>query len=276
MYKSESASKYQYKDRSMGTSYKKSITCCHCGKMGHVSRDCRTRLANEKVTPPLQTPVASATPSPQTTYKPEKRQVVCFVCHQQGHKSPQCPKKIAAVKRIQIPITKVVSLKMNEVFGRVEGHFLPITCDSGADITVVPEECVGPEQLTGESCTVTTFNRTKTVGKECIVTVQVGDREFPRMAVTQPWEEIFWTACLSFDLSNREETRFLGDQIDKKKDLEEEEVSYLPPRMECGTFHPAVVVSEGTLVGVGDNAPPVVTLESDPQSEEEKTEVVHT
>jgi len=65
--------------------------------------------------------------------KPERKPIVCFVCHQQGHKSPQCLKRETTVKHFQIPINQVVTLKQNEVFGKIKGHVLPITCNSCAD-----------------------------------------------------------------------------------------------------------------------------------------------
>ena len=83
-----------------------------------------------------------------------------------------------------------VPLKHNEVFGSRAGHRLPITCHSGADITVVPEECVDSDHFTGETCAVAAFNKIKTVGKLCDIQVQVGDHVFKRRAVTQPGEAI--------------------------------------------------------------------------------------
>ena len=83
-----------------------------------------------------------------------------------------------------MPMNKVVSLKANEVFGAVEGHFMPTTCDSRAEISVIPEECVGADQLTGETCTVASFRKDNSTGKECVVKIQVGDREFSRKSVT--------------------------------------------------------------------------------------------
>ena len=68
---------------------KKVITCFFCGKQGHVSGECRTRIASEgshKV-PPSTAPVAAAVPS-----QADRKPVVCILCHQVGHKSPQCPK----------------------------------------------------------------------------------------------------------------------------------------------------------------------------------------
>ena len=166
-------------------------------------------------------------------------------------------------------MNRVVALKPNEVFGTVQDHFIPITCDSVAEITVVPEECVGADQLTGNSCTVASFRKQNSTGKDCVVQIQVGDRVFSRKVVMQPGEDIAWTACLSVEFSDRAEINYIMDQNDKKRGLEETDTSYMPPRMEDGTLQPAVVVSEGTLVGEEVNTP-IVTLAPDPQCEEGK------
>ena len=112
----------------------------------------------------------------------------------------------------------MVPFKLNEVLGRVEGHALPIRCDSGSEITVVPEGCIAEDQFTGETCTVSTFNNSKAIGKQCNVKIHIGDRVFTRMAVTQPGEDISWTACLSLDISNDEGTEFIIGQLKRKKD----------------------------------------------------------
>ena len=100
--------------------------------------------------------------------------------------------------------------------------------------------------------------------------MQVGGRGFSRTAVTQSREDIFWMACLSMDFSNEEETKYLMEQVNR---MEEEETSYMPPRMERGTFHPAVVVSDGKVVGVVEDTSPSSTLEPDSHNEEGKPEV---
>ena len=56
--------------------------------------------------------------------------------------------------------------KEKEGMGMVEVHVLPITLDTGAEITVVPEECEGKSEFMGETFTVTTFNNAKAVGKK--------------------------------------------------------------------------------------------------------------
>ena len=60
-----------------------------------------------------------------------------------GHKSPQCPiRQHGTVKKIEIPVNRVKALADNEVMGQMSGILLPITLDSGAQVTVVPEEII--------------------------------------------------------------------------------------------------------------------------------------
>ena len=95
---------------------KRSFSCYHCNKPGHINKDCRSRLAANR--PPLtqnttKTPVKVETHAPtlQVTVpggsRPAKWEVTCFSCHQKDHKSPQCPQK-QQVKRVQIPAKDVV------------------------------------------------------------------------------------------------------------------------------------------------------------------------
>ena len=122
--------------------------------------------------------------------KTEKRQVNCSTCHQKWHKSPQCPQKVSQVRIVQIPSNKVVALKDNELFGSVEEHSMPVTCDSGADIMVVPEKCVHEDQFTGGTCEVDSFNKAGSTGKKCSVTVTIAGRDVHRQAVMQPGRDL--------------------------------------------------------------------------------------
>ena len=150
------------------TFVKESVSCFYCGKLGHISKECRSRIAKEKSQPLHSQPVIKQeTPEPMTgsNIKHARKGITCFSCHQKGHKSPQWLQKQTHIKRIQIPSNIVIPLRDNELFGSVGVHRLPITCDSGADISVVHEECVSPEQLTGETCEIDSFNRKRTSGK---------------------------------------------------------------------------------------------------------------
>ena len=247
---------------------RKPLSCFFCGKLDHISKEYRSRLANEKpaILPPvvkteLHQPSVSSTPS-----KYVKREVTCFSCHQKGYKSPQCPLRQTQVKKMQIPADKVRLLGGNDLFGSVGPHRLPITCDSGADISVVPEECVAPDQFTGQVCEIDFLNRTRSSGKLCDVIITVNGRQFRRKAVTQTGKDLAWTACLSIPLKDRSKWDFVLDQIEHKQHQDEEETLYLPPVMKDGILISGILVSEGTLVetkhaqesNVSSNHTPVV------------------
>ena len=120
-------------------------TCSRKTGWGTTTTDTQTVVKTEQ-----QHPSVNNTPTRQV-----KREITCFTCQQKGHKSPQCPQRQNQVKRIHIPSDKVIPLKKNELFGFVGAHRMPVTCDLGADISVVPEECVEPHQFTGRHVTLT-------------------------------------------------------------------------------------------------------------------------
>ena len=169
---------------------KKSGECYFCGKPGHFAQDCRTTLFKERQSVQensLEGQVArrelgSEKPVP----KRDLSEVTCYTCRQKGHMSPNCPKRANKVKRVKVSEDQIVSLRRNEVFGSVGPHRMPVTCDTGAEITVVPAECVEPHQKTGEKCVLRSFNDAKITGECCTVDITVGDSIFRKKAVTQP------------------------------------------------------------------------------------------
>ena len=120
------------------------------------------------------------------------------------------------------------------MFGSVGPYRLPITCDTGAEVTVVPVECVEPEQLTGEECELKAFNETKTTGKWCRVSITVGDTTFEKKAVTQPGDTIGWSACLSLDMADDKEGQLLLDKMRERAAMTKAQTLYLPPEVREG------------------------------------------
>ena len=77
--------------------------------------------------------------------------LVCFSCRELGHKSPQCPnKRKEKVKRIKILPELVECLAENNVMASVNNHLVPMTLDSGAEVTIVPQEFVKPSDCMEE------------------------------------------------------------------------------------------------------------------------------
>jgi len=155
-------------NRSQASPYqtKKPIVCFHCGKGGHMTKESRTKLAAEKSATPAVTETTKLPPS--LPNRSNKKEVTCFICQVKGHKSPQCPDRPNRISKINIPSDKLVCLKENELFGKVVKYGMAITSDTVADISVVHEECVHPDQFTGQMAEIDSFNTARYTGKLCV------------------------------------------------------------------------------------------------------------
>ena len=162
----------------------------------------------------------------------DKEPIVCVSCHQVGYKSP-----------VYFTVNTLKKLKQNEVIATVSGKQVPTTIDSGADRSMIPEKLVQPDQFTG---TVETFHGVAVgvlKGKLANVVFKVAGVEYQREALTLPCDQIFWTAELSFQMSNVTERNHLTDQIVKNENRSEEDSHYMPPRMVDREIQGAVMVS---------------------------------
>ena len=181
-------------------------------------------------------------PTSSTHSDRQRREVTCFNCQKKGHKSPQSP--LRQVKCVQVPTPEPRLLKDNELLGFVGKHSLPITCDSGADVTIVPEQCVADSQYTGGTCEVASFNRKISSGKLCNVTVTLAGRDFQRTAVAQPGADLGWTVCLSLPYKDRDDRNFVMSLMDQKYESPEEARQYKPPEVKEGILTTLQMVGE--------------------------------
>ncbi len=112
------------------------VRCYKCGMSGHRSFECESKVESQ----------------------PNKK-VTCFNCNKQGHFLNECPEKLSKDKQKGgkgkgkkegvVLKTNVVSVmgKVRTISGKVNGvetQFLP---DTGAEITVVPQELVCSAQV---------------------------------------------------------------------------------------------------------------------------------
>ena len=139
-------------------------------------------------------------------------------------------------------------LGRNEIFGAVGPHRMPVTCDTGAEVTVVPEEAVEQEQLTGETCELHSFNAGKSIGKRCKVQISVDGTTFTKEAVTQPGKDLGWSVCLSLNLTDPEGRDFLMKQITRRAQMTHEEALYIPPEVREGILVSGIPVREAKVV----------------------------
>ena len=157
-----------------------SLTCFTCGKIGHKAIDCWQEKGG-----------ASA---PREGAAGQKPKIVCFTCGVEGHKSPQCPMNIRTeegdgkrarprpINRIWIKPSGCAQLE-----GVVNGHEAQVVLDSGADISVVPENLVHPSQLDGRSMAVRPFGATEPmILPVAEIAFQVGELEWTEKVAVAP------------------------------------------------------------------------------------------
>jgi len=161
--------------------------------VGHLARECRSHSpVVEAATAPAAREATTATNSNRGTGTRGKIDVVCFRCSQKGHKSPDCPTRPKTNRRIQCPDGKPLELQEEELFGAIGDCKLSVTVDTGAQISVVPRECVHPNKLTGVTKKVRSFQGLLVEGEACNVDFILGERVFNREAVAVEGRLINW------------------------------------------------------------------------------------
>ena len=84
--------------------------------------------------------------------------ITCYTCGEEGHKSPQCPKnlksdKVSSKEGKAKPVKRIWHSQSNcvQLEGVVNGQKAQVLLDSGAAISVVPEDMVAPNQMSGKN-----------------------------------------------------------------------------------------------------------------------------
>jgi len=216
-----------------------SISCFTCGKQGHMSRKCRSCPQAEAATNPR----APAAPVAAEGAGGKTGEVVCFRGNGKGHKSPACPTKPKSNRRVRLPEREPVALSHEELFGAVGEYSMGITIDTGAQVSIVPKECVREEQMTGFKQKVRSFQGSLVEGDACNVQFTLGDRVFNREAVAVAGDLINWTPCFRMPLTPRSELDFLMELAEKKAEQKGEQL-YVPLKVHNGILHTGYRVSE--------------------------------
>ena len=127
-------------------------TCFKCGKLGHRAAECRSNAEPQQKANP-----ASGKPT-----------FTCFSCGQAGHKSPDCPNRNGKESDEKKKDTARKTLKNNCIMtedstypkvvkGKISDYEILLLLDTGAQISIIPEEIIPPAAKTGEVVSVKGF-----------------------------------------------------------------------------------------------------------------------
>ena len=172
-------------------------------------------------------------------------------CKEVGHKSPQCPKKKRErVKRVKILASQVETLGENDVMASVNSNLMPMTLDSGAEMSIVPREFVRESEYMGETLKFmgVLINHEHSEAKVASVKITIGHESIQEQVLAVLGEDLGYKAVLRFCCRDPEQLDRVAKMMSWKHTLPEDQKRYVPPTTLQVITKGAVLVSEGVVV----------------------------
>jgi len=125
-------------------------------------------------------------------------------------------------------------LAANELLGRVNGYWVPMTLDTGA--SVIPREFVSRDAFTGKTEQLRGFVKNVPAIKAPIakVDLETGGRTVTREVAVISGETLGWEGVFSSYLGSREELDLLLELQKAREALTKGQARYIPPKMGRG------------------------------------------
>ena len=167
------------------------LNCFKCGRSGHKAADCWGVKGSHGGYESASNAVSGANVDVNVR-SGSSGKIICYTCGVEGHKSPQCPKKPDGIsKDVKLKPVKRVRQKQDKcarLNGQVNGHSVPVVMDSGASVSIVPENLVSSENMLGERIAVQGVFRAEEIPL-AIVPFRIGEWEWEEEVAVAPLRE---------------------------------------------------------------------------------------
>lgn len=185
-------------------------SCSYCGKMGHKAADCYSKVSWK-----------------------DQSSVTCYSCKQPGHISPNCPNRDGQAmsgkpeddnNRTMKNSRRVSTPDQTESLGNVIDVVIcdvniPAIIDSGADITVVPEEVVPVAAHSGETIRISGYDGVSKVRKVAEISIRMGDVVLREKVALVSMAELGGKALISLPLLDEKKREVLLQMLESQKNV---------------------------------------------------------
>ena len=144
-----------------------------------------------------------------TKVKLEGKVFKCYGCGKTGHKKPDCSnKKKASVVKLGSSRT----LRRNEMLATVGGISMPVTLNTGAEVSVLPMEAECVKRYTGETVTLGGVfdNATSRQAPLAEAELIIGGETVNTIAAMVEGQYINWKGALAFDTDDEKALELFG------------------------------------------------------------------
>ena len=202
---------------------KRGVSCYLCGRMGHFARDSKKKGEGES--------------HQAQGIKPEWKKVKCYGCGEEGHKKLDCPKaKSKTVKRVERQHESVQTLRGNELLAKVEGYSIPMTIDSGAEISVIPKELVDVVKYTGRTEVIKSYAESDEPREVPVaeVTMEIGGHKVVREVALVDWNTLSWRGSFASKFNDTEDVSLYIELSKIRCSLRGNQLKYTPAGKSAG------------------------------------------